>query len=78
MNAQDAQVHKFKAPSKAAATRDFLGRLEKQVSSEGEVGIFNRSPYRPGSCAGGRVSGDDILGTSPQHSLLPATAIGSG
>jgi polyphosphate kinase 2 (PPK2 family) len=43
MNVQEAQVHKFKAPSKAVATRDFLWWLEKQLPSGGEGRTFNRS-----------------------------------
>jgi hypothetical protein len=73
MNAQDAEVHEFKAPSKAATTRDFLWRLEKQVPSDFGVGIFNRPHYRPESCLGGGVSGDDIPGTSLNiHCTQPA------
>lgn len=45
MNPQGAWVHRFKAPSKEEAAPDFRWRIEKQLPSNGEFVVFNRSHY---------------------------------
>lgn len=45
VNPQGTKVVSFKKPSENELDHDYLWRVEKEVPSRGEIGIFNRSHY---------------------------------
>src|SRR4051812_12029930 len=46
VNPQGVRVSSFKVPSADELDHDYLWRYARRLPARGEIGIFNRSPYR--------------------------------